>query len=90
MIQKMPEDNYSIVHKPGEKHCNAEGLSRRPNEKLEWREVEEELRGQIPEFKSIKKAPDGAQEDIYSGSSSEREDADVIAHTRNHIPREKL
>ena len=45
MIQKMQEYNYRIVHRPGEKHCNADGLSRRPNEKPEWKEgQEEELR----------------------------------------------
>ena len=35
MIQKMQEYNYPIAHRPGEKHCNADGLSRGPNEKLE-------------------------------------------------------
>ena len=57
MIHKMQEYNYRIAHKPGEKHCNAEGLSRRPNEKPEWKEGEkEELRGQIPEFQTMEKA----------------------------------
>ena len=65
MIQKMQEYNYLIVHRPGEKHCNANGLSRRPNEKPEWEEgEEEELRGQIPEFQTMEKALGGAQEDL--------------------------
>ena len=64
MIQKMQEYNYRIVHRPGEKHCNADGLSRRPNEKPEWKEgEEEELRGQVPEFQTMEKALGGAQED---------------------------
>ena len=71
MIQKMQEYNYRIVHRPGEKHCYADGLSRRPNEKPEWKDgEEEELRGQIPEFQTMEKALDGAQEDLNSGSSS--------------------
>ena len=53
MIQ-MQEYNYRIVHRPGEKHCNADEPSRRPNEKSEWKEgEEEELRGQIPEFQTM-------------------------------------
>ena len=70
MIQKMQEYNYRIVHRPGEKHCNADGLSRRPNERPEWKEgEEEELRGQIPEFQTMEKALGGAQDDLNSGSS---------------------
>ena len=53
MIQKMQEYNYRIVHRPGEKHCNADGLSKRPNEKPEGKEGEEEMRGQIPEFQTM-------------------------------------
>ena len=40
MIQKMQEYNYRKVHWPGEKHCNADGLSRRPIEKPERKEGE--------------------------------------------------
>ena len=86
MIQKMQEYNYRIVHRPGEKHCNADGLSRRPNEKPEWRKGEEELRGQIPEFQTMEKALGGAQEDLNGGSSSKKKIYDVIAHARMHIP----
>ena len=58
---------------PGEKDCNADGLSRRPNERPEWKEgEEEELRGQVPEFQTMEKALGGAQDDLNSGSSSKR------------------
>ena len=87
MIQKMQEYNYRIVHWPGEKHCNADGLSRRPNERPEWKEGEEkELRGQIPEFQTMETALGGAQEDLNGGSSSKKKDTDVIAHARMRIP----
>ena len=87
MIQKMQEYNYRIVHRPGEKHCNADGLSRRPNGRPDWKEGEEEdLRGQIPEFQTMETALGGAQEDLNSGSSSKKKDTDVIAHARMHFP----
>ena len=72
MIQKMQEHYYRIIHRPGEKHCNAHRLSRRPNEEPEWKEGEEELRGQIPEFQTMEKALGGAQQDLNSGSSSKK------------------
>ena len=87
MIQKMQEYKNRRAHRPGEKHCNADGLSRRPNEKPEWKNGEErELRVQIPEFQTIEKAHGGAQEDLKSDSSSKKKNADVIAHARTHIP----
>ena len=87
MIQKMQEYNHRKVHRPGEKHCNADGLSRRPNEKPEWKKgEEEELRGQIPEFQTMETALGGAQEDLNSGSSSNKKKDDVIAHARMNIP----
>ena len=92
MIQKMQEYNYRIVHRPGEKHCNADGLSRRPNEKPESKEGEkEELRGLIPEFQTMEKALGDAQEDLNSGISLQKKDTEVIAHARMHVahsPRE--
>ena len=85
-IQKMHEYNHRMVHRPGEKYCNADGLSRRPNGKPEWKEgEEEELRGQIPEFQKMERALGGAQEDLKSSSSKKKND-DVIAHARMHIP----
>ena len=58
MIQKMQEHNYRIVHRPREKHCNANGLSRRPNEKPEWKEgEEEELRRSSPRISNNGNGP---------------------------------
>ena len=54
MIQKMQEYKYRIAHRSAVKHVNADRLSRRPNEKTEWEDGDEEdLRGQIPEFQTI-------------------------------------
>ena len=87
MIEKMQEYNYRIVHRPGEKHCNPDGLSRRPNEKPEWKGgEEEELRGQIAEFQTMEKALGGAQEDLNGSSSSNKKNDAVITHARTHIP----
>ena len=87
LIQKRQKYNYRIAYRPGEKHCNADGLSRRPNEKPEWKGgEEEELRGQIPEFQTMEKALGGAQADLNSGSSSKKKNDGVIAHARVHIP----
>ena len=92
MIQKTQEYKYRIVRRPGEKYCNADRFSRRPNEKPEWKDgEEEELRGKIPENQTMEKALGGAQDNLKSGSSKKRKDADVIAHARMHIrhpPRE--
>ena len=83
----MQEYFYRIVHRPGGKHCNADGLSRKPNEKPDWKDGEQEnLRGQFPEVQTLEKALGGAQKDLCSGSSSERKDAEVIAHATMHIP----
>ena len=32
VIQKLQEYDYQIVHRPGDKHCNTDGLSQRPND----------------------------------------------------------
>ena len=32
MVQKLQEYDYQIVHRPSDNHCNADGLSRRPND----------------------------------------------------------
>ena len=86
MIQKMQEYNYRKVHRPGEKHCNADGLSSRINEKPERKEGEEELRCQIPEFQTMEKALGGAQDDLNSGSTLKKKNDDVMAHARMDIP----
>ena len=62
-IQKMQEYDYRIVHRPGEKHNNADGL-RRPNEITEWKIGEEEERGGlIPQFETFDIASEGAEKD---------------------------
>ena len=56
MIQKMQEYIYQIVQRPEEKTCNADRLSRRPNEKPEWKDGEkEELIGKTPKCKPWKR-----------------------------------
>ena len=50
MIQKLQEFNFTIVDRPGNKHVNADGLSRREEDIPEWqKEAKEALRGQTPE-----------------------------------------
>ena len=72
MLQKLQDFIYRIDHRPGWNHCNANRVSRRPTEKPECRDGEEEyLQGQITEFQTMEKALGGAQDDIKSGSSSE-------------------
>ena len=81
LIQKMQEFDFRRVHRPGEKHCNANGLSRKPNEQPEWKKSEEEeLWGQIREFQTMEKVLGGAQEDLNSGISSKRKGKDLIAY----------
>ena len=87
IIQKMQEENYQIIHRPGETHCNADGFSRKSNEIREWKEgEEEELRCPIPEFQTMEKALRGAEEDINSRNFLKKRDADVMVHARMLIP----
>ena len=44
------------------------------------------MRGQIPKFETMEKALGGAQEDLNSGSSSKKKNADVVAHARVRMP----
>ena len=54
MIQKMQDNGYRIVDRPGEKYNNADGLSRRPDENPEWKKgEEEELSGVVPQFETL-------------------------------------
>ena len=51
MVQKLREYDYQIVHRPGDKHCNANGLSRIHNDVPQWLPREEEaLKEPIPKF----------------------------------------
>ena len=90
MIQKLQEYDYKIVHRAGQHHCNADGLSRRPNDVPEWMPGEEEdLRGPIPEFENFDTAPLGAEKDVKSARSKKNdEDGEFVnRHVRSHIHR---
>ena len=65
----MQEYNYRIVHRPGEKHCNAEGLKRRAMRSQSGKKAKKKS----CEIQSVEKALGGAQEDLNSGSSSKKE-----------------
>ena len=53
MVENRQVYDYQIVYRPGDKHCIADGLSRRPNDVPQWFPGEEDaLRGLIPEFDS--------------------------------------
>ena len=92
MIQKLQEYDYKIVHRAGQHHCKADGLSGRPNDVPEWMPGEEEdLRGPIPEFENFDTALLGAEQDVKS-ARSKKNDADedgefVNRHVRLHIHR---
>ena len=87
MIQKKHEYDYRIVHRPGEKHNNADGLSRRPNEKPEWKiGEEEELRGVIPRFETFDSALEGAEDDIKRKTGQITKDEEVVRHVKLQAP----
>ena len=96
MVQKLQEYDYQIVHRPGDKHCNADGLSRRPNGIPQWLPEEEEaLRGPIPEFTEFDRALFEAERDLRSARTKAREKVekseDVARHLKmqiSHPPRE--
>ena len=57
MVQKLQEYDYTIVHRPGNKHGNADGLTRREDPREDWKDGElEALRGQCPEPKPYEEA----------------------------------
>ena len=87
LIQKMQEYDYRIVHRPGEKLNNADGLSRRPNEKSEW-EIgeEEELRGVIPRFETFDSALEGAEDDIKRKTGQITKNEEVVRHVKLQVP----
>ena len=87
MIQKMQEHDYRIVHRPGEKHNNADGLSRRPNEKPEWKiGKEEELRGVIPRFETFDSALEVAEDDIKRKTGQITKNEEVVRHVKLQVP----
>ena len=57
MLQHLQEFNYEIVHRAGNKHANADGLSRMTEEEPEWEPGEkEQVTGQCPEPQEIEEA----------------------------------
>ena len=96
MVQKLQEYDYQIVHRPGDKHCNADGLSRRPNDVPQWLPGEEDaLRGPIPEFTEFDSALFEAERDLRDARTKAREklenSEDVARHLKmqiSHPPRE--
>ena len=95
-VQKLQEYDYQIVHRPGDKHCNADGLSRRPNDVPQWLPGEEyALRGPIPEFTEFDSALFEAERDLRAARTKAREklekSEDVTRHLKmqiSHPPRE--
>ena len=87
MIQKMQEFDYRIVHRPREKYNNADGLSRRPNEKPEWKAgEEEELRGVILRIETFDIALEGAGNDIKKKTGQITKNEEVIRHVKVQVP----
>ena len=96
MVQKLQEYDSQIVHRPGDKHCNADGLSRRPNDVPQWLPGKEEtLRGPNPEFTEFDSALFEAERDLHAARTKAREtnelSEDVARHFKTklaHPPRE--
>ena len=87
MIQKMQEYDYRIVHRPGEKHNNADGLSRCPNEKPEWKiGEEEELKGVILRLETFDIALEGAEKNIKRKTDQITKKEEVVRHVRLQVP----
>ena len=87
MIHKMQEYDFRIAHRPGEKHNIAECLSRRPNEKPEWKiGEEEELRGVIPLFETNDNALEGAEHDIKRKTGQITKNEEVVRHVKLQVP----
>ena len=83
----MQEYDYRIVHRPGEKHNNEDGLSRPPNEKPEWKVgEEEELRGVIPQFETFDIALEGAENDIKRKTGQITKNDEVVRHVKEQVP----
>ena len=88
MVQKLQEYDYQIVHRPGDKHCNADGLSRRPNDVPLWLPGEEEtLRSPIPEFEftEFDSALFEAERDLQAASTKALETNDLSEDIARHF-----
>ena len=54
MCRFLQEHNFQVVHRPGSKHANADGLTRRTEESPEWKPAErKEMTGNCPEAVDI-------------------------------------
>ena len=92
----LQEYHYQIVHRPGDKQCNADGLIRRQNDIPQWLPVKEDaLRGPIPEFTEFDSALFEAERDLLVARTKAREkldkSEDVARHLKmqiSHPPRE--
>ena len=83
----MQETDYRLVRRPGENHSNADGLSRRPNEKPEWKiGEEEELRRVIEHSETFDIALEGAENDIKRKADQISKNEEVVRHVRLQVP----
>ena len=80
----MPRPNEK--HLEHDKHCNADGLSRRPNDVPQWLPGEEEtLRGPIPEFTEFDSALFEAERDLQAARNKAREKNDLSEDIARHF-----
>ena len=86
MVQKLQEYDYQIVHRPGDNHCNADGLSRRPNDVPQWLPGDKEtLRGPIAEFTEFDSALFEAERDLQAARTKAREKNDLSEDIARHF-----
>ena len=97
MLQHLQEFNYEIVHRAGNKHANADGLSRMTEEEPEWEPGEkEQVTGQCPEPQEIEEALKRVRERcamvdaITETIDDENEEGVAITWTRTDSDIERL
>ena len=77
MVQNFQEYDYQIVHRPGDKHCKADGLSRGPIDVhygIEWLSGERDaLRGPNSDFTEFDSALFEAERDLRAARTKARE-----------------